>query len=68
VAGTQDVRRAIADSLTSMELIAVTGLDRHIGYWKPYATSHDVLDGDLALQEEVRNTALGAVSGGASRA
>jgi hypothetical protein len=50
VAGTQDVRRAIADSLTSMELIAVTGLDRYIGYWKPYATSHDVLDGDLRQQ------------------
>ena len=23
-------------------------LDRYIGYWKPYATSHDELDADLA--------------------
>jgi len=31
--------------------------DRYIGYWKPYATSHDELDADEALQEEVRNAA-----------
>jgi len=29
-------------------------LDRYIGYWKPYATSHADLDADAALQEEVR--------------
>jgi hypothetical protein len=43
--------------LTSIELIAVSGLDRYIGYWKPYATSHLDLDADEAVQEEVRNTA-----------
>jgi hypothetical protein len=32
-------------------------LDRYIGYWKPYATSHDELDADAAVQEEVRNAA-----------
>jgi hypothetical protein len=32
-------------------------LDRYIGYWAPYATSHDALDADAALQEEVRNVA-----------
>jgi hypothetical protein len=32
-------------------------LDRYIGYWKPYATSHDELDKDKAIQEEVRNAA-----------
>ncbi len=32
-------------------------LDRYIGYWKPYATSHDELDQDEAVQEEVRNAA-----------
>jgi hypothetical protein len=32
-------------------------LDRYIGYWKPYATSHADLDADTALQEEVRNAA-----------
>ncbi len=28
-------------------------LDRYIGYWKPYAISHEELDADLALQQEV---------------
>lgn len=32
-------------------------LDRYIGYWKPYATSHDELDQDKGIQEEVRNAA-----------
>ncbi|WP_197722579.1 hypothetical protein [Pseudomonas fluorescens] len=32
-------------------------LDRYIGYYRPYATSHDELDADLDVQEEVRNVA-----------
>ena len=32
-------------------------LDRYIGYWKPYATNHEELDADEAIQEEVRNAA-----------
>ena len=32
-------------------------LDRYVGYWQPYATSHDELDADTAIQEEVRNAA-----------
>jgi len=32
-------------------------LDRYIGYWKPYATSHEELDKDKDIQEEVRNAA-----------
>ena len=32
-------------------------LDRYIGYWEPYATSHQALDADAAIQEEVRNAA-----------
>ncbi|MDQ3189418.1 MAG: NADPH-dependent FMN reductase, partial [Pseudomonadota bacterium] len=32
-------------------------LDRYIGYYKPYATSHDELDQDKNTQEEVRNVA-----------
>lgn len=51
------VRRAISDWLISMRLkpagIAAE-LDRYIGYWKPYATSHDELDADTAVQQEVR--------------
>jgi hypothetical protein len=29
-------------------------LDRYIGYWKPYATGHNELDSDTALQAEVQ--------------
>ena len=32
-------------------------LDRYIGYYTPYATSHDALDRDEGVQEEVRNVA-----------
>ena len=31
--------------------------DRYIGYFEPYATSRDTLDGDASLQEEARNVA-----------
>jgi len=30
-------------------------LDRFIGYYKPYATSHDELDKDGPVQEEARH-------------
>jgi hypothetical protein len=32
-------------------------LDRYVGYYEPYATSHDALDADMPLQAEVRNVA-----------
>ena len=32
-------------------------LDRYIGYYDSYAQSHDTLDHDTNLQEEVRNVA-----------
>ena len=60
VEGAENVRRSIADWLRFMKLIPAgpaAELDRYIGYWKPYATSHDELDNDRAIQEEVRNAA-----------
>ncbi len=60
VEGAEGVRRALADWLSSMDLIpagASAELDRYIGYYRPYATSHDDLDADEAVQEEVRNAA-----------
>jgi hypothetical protein len=36
---------------------AIARLDRFIGYYEPYATSHDALDRDEAVQQEVRNAA-----------
>jgi multimeric flavodoxin WrbA len=60
VEGAENVRRSIADWLCFMHLCPAgpnAELDRYIGYWKPYATSHDELDADEAVQEEVRNAA-----------
>ena len=36
-------------------------LDRMLGYYEPYATSHEALDRDTGLQEEVRNVARALV-------
>lgn len=58
--GAETLRRSLADWLTDMHLVQAGGaavLDRYIGYYEPYATSHDALDRDLAVQEEVRNVA-----------
>lgn len=58
--GTENVRRGLSDWLRSMHLQsagAAAELDRYIGYWKPYATNHEELDADPAIQEEVRNAA-----------
>ncbi|CAB3628025.1 flavodoxin family protein [Achromobacter pestifer] len=60
VAGIEGQRRALSDWLDWMGLVdagAASRLDRYIGYYRPYATSHDELDGDAAVQEEVRNVA-----------
>jgi len=60
VEGAENVRRSIADWLCFMQLSPAghgAELDRYIGYWKPYATSHDALDADAAIQEEARNAA-----------
>ena len=60
VAGIEGARRSLTDWLDWMGLIdagAQARLDRFIGYFEPYATSHDVLDADQAVQAEVRNVA-----------
>jgi multimeric flavodoxin WrbA len=60
VEGAQNVRSALHDWLSSMEMRSAgptAELDRYVGYWKPYATSHDELDTDTAIQLEVKNAA-----------
>ncbi len=64
VAGIEGTRRSLSDWLDWMGLIdagAGARLDRMIGYYEPYATSHDTLDADTAIQEEVRNVARAVV-------
>jgi multimeric flavodoxin WrbA len=60
VAAAESVRRSLADWLDWMGLVAagsISLLDRYIGYYEPYATSHDDLDKETALFEEVANVA-----------
>lgn len=59
-AGTEALRRALTDWLQDMGLIQsshAATIDRYIGYYEPYATSHLALDRDHALHREVRNAA-----------
>ena len=59
-AGIENLRRVLTDWLDAMGLVRgspTATLDRYIGYYKPYATSHEELDHDQALVEEVRNAA-----------
>jgi multimeric flavodoxin WrbA len=60
VAGIEGARRSLSDWLDWMGLIdagSQARLDRFIGYYEPYATSHETLDADKAVQAEVRNVA-----------
>ena len=58
--GADIVSRSVSSWLGDMHLMAAASsavLDRYVGYYEPYATSHDALDRDTAFQEEVRNVA-----------
>jgi multimeric flavodoxin WrbA len=60
VEGVENVRRTLADWMRYMHMESagnLAELDRYIGYFKPYAISHQELDADEAVQEEVRNAA-----------
>jgi multimeric flavodoxin WrbA len=64
-AGTEVLRRSLSDWLNDMRLIqagADSCIDRFIDYYGMYATSHDALDQDEALQEEVRNAARSLIT------
>ena len=41
---------------------ATSMLDRYIGYYEPYYNSHEALDRDAGVQEEVRNVARAVVA------
>jgi len=63
-AGVESQRRNLSDWLDWMGLVdagAGARLDRYVGYYTPYATSHDDLDREVALHEEVRNVGRAVV-------
>lgn len=62
--GVDTLRRSLTDWLSDMDLVPATNaaVDRYIGYYEPYATSHDALDRDDAVQKEVRNVARSLAS------
>jgi multimeric flavodoxin WrbA len=56
--GAETLRRILCDWLSDIGLVSAghsAELDRYVGYYKPYATSHDDLDQDTDFQAEVRN-------------
>jgi multimeric flavodoxin WrbA len=58
--GAEVLRDQLTDWAQDMRLIPAGGnaeLGRYVGYYEPYATSHEALDRDQAFQEEVRNAA-----------
>lgn len=58
--GADTLRRSLSDWLSDMALSQAghtATLDRYVGYYEPYATSHEALDRDLSFLEEVRNVA-----------
>ena len=64
VAGVEDSRRALSDWLDWMGFIdsgAQSRLDRYIGYYEPYANSHETFDKDQMVQEEVKNVAIAVI-------
>ncbi|MGI8527318.1 MAG: flavodoxin family protein [Pseudolabrys sp.] len=63
--GTENLRRILTDWMEDIGMIAsghLGHIDRFIGYLEPYATSHDDLDKDKDLQEDVRTAAQALVN------
>jgi multimeric flavodoxin WrbA len=64
--GAENLRRILSDWLEDIGLISAGHLaliDRYIGYYKPYATSHADLDRATAFQGEIENCARALVEG-----
>jgi multimeric flavodoxin WrbA len=64
-AGVETLRRSLTDWLTDMGLIPAGRaalVEGYVGYYKPYATSHDELDADKDFHEETRNAARSLIA------
>ncbi len=62
--GDENLRRMLVDWLNDMGLIDSgprAQINRYIGYYEPYATSHEALDKDKAVQEEAEVAAQALV-------
>ena len=60
-AGPETLRRLLADWLSDIGMIQAGDagvVDTFVGYYKPYATSHDELDRDPAVFKDVENAAI----------
>ena len=63
-AGVENLRRILTDWLTDIGMIPAGQaalVESYLGYYEPYATSHDDLDQETDFQEEVRNAARSLV-------
>jgi len=63
-AGVENLRRILTDWLTDIGMIPAGQsalVESYIGYYEPYATSHDDLDQETDFHEEVRNAARSLV-------
>src|SRR5687768_15266150 len=64
-AGVENLTRMLCAWLEDLELVQAgpsAALGRYVGYYRPYATSHDDLDADTSFQTEVRNAATSLVA------
>ncbi len=64
--GAENLRRILCDWMEDIGLIPaghLATIDRYVGYYKPYATSHEDLDRDTSFQDEVRNCAHALMQG-----
>src|SRR5688572_1114598 len=59
--GAETLRRGLMDWAADMHLTSAGArgeVDGYVGYYEPYATSHQALDRDEDFQQEVRNAAI----------
>jgi multimeric flavodoxin WrbA len=59
-AGAETLRRGLSDWLCDLHLVPsgrASAIDRYVGYYEPYASSHESLDEAGALFDEVRGAA-----------
>jgi multimeric flavodoxin WrbA len=60
-AGPENLRRSLVDWLTDLGMVQagpLAAIDTWIGWYEPYATSHDDLDKDRAIVTQVEQAAL----------